>query len=66
MDVNDLRSAITVLSLLAFLVICYWAYGPRSKHRFDDASNLPFAEVDDAISAKSSLRTNGKGEIRHD
>ena len=46
MDINDLRSIMTVLSFAAFLGIVWWAYGKGSKHRFDDAANLPFAEDD--------------------
>lgn len=46
MDINDLRSIMTVLSFAAFLCIVWWAYGKGSKHRFDDAANLPFAEDD--------------------
>ena len=43
MDINDLRSIMTVVSFAVFLGIVWWAYGKGSKHRFDDAANLPFA-----------------------
>lgn len=48
MDINDLRSATTVLALLTFLGIVWWAYRKGSKQSFDEAANLPFAEDDDA------------------
>jgi len=43
MDVNDLRIAVTILSLLAFLGVVGWASLARNKTRFDDAARLPFA-----------------------
>jgi len=47
MDINDLRSIITVAGLLCFLAIVGWAYGNGSKKGFEEAANLPFAEHDD-------------------
>ena len=40
-DVNDLRIAATVLSLLMFLGICGWAWARRNHARFDAAAQLP-------------------------
>ena len=48
MDINDLRAATTVLSLLTFLGIVWWAYRKGSKSFYEEAANLPFAEDDDA------------------
>ncbi|WP_153144931.1 cbb3-type cytochrome c oxidase subunit 3 [Dechloromonas sp. H13] len=47
MDINDLRSIVTVAGLLCFLGIVAWAYGKGSKKGFEEAANLPFAEHDD-------------------
>ncbi len=45
--INDLRSAVTVVSLLTFLGIVWWAYGLKSSQkRFEEAANLPFTDVD--------------------
>ena len=46
MDLNDLRSAATVLLLLTFLGIAVWAWSDRRKRDFDAAAQLPL--VDDA------------------
>jgi cytochrome c oxidase cbb3-type subunit 4 len=47
MDINDLRSIVTVVSLLTFLGIVWWVYGVKSnKKRFEEAANLPFADVE--------------------
>lgn len=48
MDINDLRSIVTVISLLTFLGIVWWAYGLKAnKKRFEEAANLPFADEDE-------------------
>ena len=47
MDINDFRALATVLVVIAFAGVVWWAYGPGSKHRFDKAENLPFADNDD-------------------
>ncbi len=47
MDINDLRSVVTVVSLLTFLGVVWWAYGVKSnKQRFEQAANLPFADAE--------------------
>ncbi|HTD05733.1 cbb3-type cytochrome c oxidase subunit 3 [Undibacterium sp.] len=46
---TDMRSIMTVVSLLVFLGIVYWSYSSGRKNDFDAAANLPFAdEVTDA------------------
>lgn len=49
MDINTLRSIVTVVAFLAFLGIVIWAYSDRSKAAFDQAARLPFDEDEDAI-----------------
>jgi cytochrome c oxidase cbb3-type subunit 4 len=44
MDINDYRSIVTVVSLVVFLGIVWWAWSRRNKGRFDDAAQLPFKE----------------------
>ena len=45
--INDLRSIMTVVSLLTFLGIIWWAFSGKNRGRFEEAANLPFAEDDD-------------------
>lgn len=60
MDINDLRSIMTVISLVTFLGIVWWAYGIKAnKKRFDEAANLPFAD-DEADRAENGLSRNEK------
>jgi cytochrome c oxidase cbb3-type subunit 4 len=49
MDINTLRSIVTVLAFAAFIAIVLWAYSDRSKAAFDQAALLPFDEEDDGI-----------------
>lgn len=44
MDINDLRSLITVLSFLTFIGICAWAWSRGAKQEFEQAQMLPFAD----------------------
>ena len=55
MDINDLRSLVTVVSFITFLCIIAWAYGLKSnKQRFAEAANLPFADDDLVPPARNS------------
>ncbi len=48
MDQNDLRVVITVVSLIAFLAIVFWAFNRKSKPDFDVASRIPFETLEQA------------------
>ena len=53
MDINLLRSLVTVVSLVSFVGIVVWAFGTGRRERFDEAAHLPFA--DDEIADRSAL-----------
>lgn len=44
MDINDLRGLSTVLVMVAFLGVCWWAFSPSRRDQFKDAASLPFAD----------------------
>lgn len=44
MDINDLRSIITVVAFATFIAIVLWAYSDRRKEAFDQAARLPLEE----------------------
>jgi cytochrome c oxidase cbb3-type subunit IV len=48
MDLNALRSAVTVVSLLVFVGIVVWAYARHNRERFEDLGWLVFTEEDGA------------------
>ena len=43
-DVNTLRTIVTVVSLIVFLAIVVWAWSRKNKAAFDEAAQLPFQE----------------------
>lgn len=60
MELNDLRSIVTVISLFTFLGIVWWAFGMKgNKQRFEEAANLPFAD-DEADRAELGQVRNEK------
>lgn len=44
MDINDMRSVVTVVSFLTFICIVVWAWSKRNQSAFDEAAQLPFKE----------------------
>jgi len=48
MDVNDLRIAVTVVSLLTFLGLMAWIALARNRAGFEQAAQLPFADKDES------------------
>lgn len=44
MDINTLRSIVTVAGLICFLGIVAWAWSARKKRDFEEAANLPFEQ----------------------
>lgn len=50
MDINDIRSWYTVVLFAVFIGIVWWAYSGKSKSRFNEASQLPFNEVEHPLS----------------
>ena len=46
MDLNLVRSLVTLAAFAAFLGIVWWAYGPARKERFERDGRLPLDEED--------------------
>ena len=44
MDINDMRSIVTVISLATFVGILVWAWSKKNKADFDEAARLPFGD----------------------
>lgn len=44
MDINDIRTALTVLGFIGFSGIVIWAYGRTAGPGFEVAQALPFAD----------------------
>lgn len=44
MDVGTLGAISTVLVTIAFFGVCFWAFSPKLKKRFEEDAKLPFAD----------------------
>ncbi len=44
MDKGTLGAISTVLVMLAFAGVCWWAFAPSRKRRFEEDARLPFAD----------------------
>ncbi|TSA12591.1 MAG: cbb3-type cytochrome oxidase subunit 3 [Betaproteobacteria bacterium] len=47
MDINSLRSILTVVAFAVFIAIVWWAYSGQNKAAFDEAARLPFDGEDE-------------------
>ena len=57
MDINLIRTLVTLLALASFLGIVWWAYAPSRKARFESDAHLVF---DDAEPSCSTVRGERK------
>ena len=48
MDLDDIRSLVTVASFATFIGVVWWAYSARRKNAFDKAARSVLEEPDDA------------------
>ena len=44
MDQGTMQGIGTILAMIAFLGVCWWAFSKHKKKDFDEASKLPFDE----------------------
>jgi cytochrome c oxidase cbb3-type subunit 4 len=44
MDIGTMRGLVTLLLMLAFVGLVFWAYSKRRKADFDEMAQLPFRE----------------------
>jgi cytochrome c oxidase cbb3-type subunit IV len=42
MDINDIRSAVTLLGFVSFIALVRWVWTARRRPAFDEAARLPF------------------------
>lgn len=51
MDIHDIQGIFTGLMMVSFLAVVWWAFSKKTKKRFSEAANLPFA--DEALDLQS-------------
>ena len=59
MDLNEIRSWYTVVLFAVFIGIVLWAWSGKSKRRFNEASQLPFNEVEHPL---DTIKEHKKGD----
>jgi cytochrome c oxidase cbb3-type subunit 4 len=42
MDINDIRSAVTLLGFVSFIALVRWVWTASRRAAFDEAAQLPF------------------------
>ena len=47
MDINDVRGLSSIVSIIVFVGIFWWAYGSSRRKRFNDDAQIPFMDDDD-------------------
>ena len=52
MDLNDLRSAVTLLSFVLFIGLMVWTWQRKRRAAFEEAAQLPFIE-DESTGART-------------
>ena len=57
-SLSDVRSVMTLVSLLTFVGIVYWAFVAHRKQDFDEAAMLPFAD-EEITNIKEQERHHG-------
>ncbi|WP_370979094.1 cbb3-type cytochrome oxidase subunit 3 [Agaribacterium sp. ZY112] len=62
MDINTVRGLSTVFVLIAFIGVCWWAFSPKRKKKFDEAANLPFADEEQSQQSARKESEQNRGE----
>jgi len=60
MDINDLRSLTTVIMLVGFAGIGWWAYSAKYKQAFEEAAQLPLDDDSDIVPGSRSAGQSDK------
>ena len=61
MNTVELQSLATVLALVSFLGVSYWAYSSKQKSRFDEDAFLPFDD-DEITNIENTLKEKKNNE----
>ena len=60
MDINTLRGLSVIFVFIAFMGVCWWAFSPKRKKKFEEAANLPFADEDNAKGKQQDQQVTGE------
>ncbi len=66
LDINLIRSLFTLLMFISFVGLCIWAYSPKQKEKFDEASMLPLDDDKPKVNNAALDKNKIIGEHTHD
>ena len=58
MTYDDIRGIGTLLAMIGFLAVVFWAWGKKRKQSFNDAANQIFDENEEEMHLKSVSEAN--------
>ena len=62
MDINDIRTIVTVLAFLSFVGIVLWAWSGKRQAAFEAAARLPLEEEETIRSGAAGASGHQQGE----
>lgn len=65
MTENHLAGLWTIIAMIAFLGVCFWAYSGKRRDDFDEAANLPFSDEEnhiDTVKHGDRVEKDGRAE----
>ena len=62
MEMEFLRTAVTVISAATFLAVAVWAYTPARRDRFDRDALMPFSHPDTADEESAAAMARAEDE----
>ncbi|QIT54970.1 cbb3-type cytochrome c oxidase subunit 3 [Aquisalimonas sp. 2447] len=64
MDINTVRGLLTLILLILFIGIVFWAFSSRRKKDFEEAARLPLEDEEPAENSDAAARQEHKREGR--
>jgi cytochrome c oxidase cbb3-type subunit 4 len=62
MDMGDARGAITVITMICFLGIFWWAYRSGNRRRFEEDALIPFLDNEGVADKSRAVERSGQVE----
>ena len=60
MDTGTIGAISTVLVTIAFFGVCFWAFSPKLKKRFEEDAKLPFADDEPTTKQPDNQQTDDR------
>jgi cytochrome c oxidase cbb3-type subunit 4 len=63
-ELNTLRSLVTLLSFVVFAGIVFWAWSKNNQRRFDEAANIPFLDESEEYPQPVAATNDNKANLQ--